>query len=74
MSKTLTDISCIVRQMREKAIAVTDGTTEEHEGREREKWFWLPLSQIEVDPSGYEPGDEVTVTLPEWLAAEKGLI
>lgn len=32
-SKTLTDISCHVRSIREKAIAVADGTTEEHEGR-----------------------------------------
>lgn len=27
---------------------------------------WLPLSQIEIDGS--------TVTMPEWLALEKGLI
>lgn len=73
-SKTLTDIACHVRQVRDKAIAVADGTTEEHEGRERECWFWLPKSQIEVDPQDYDVGDEVTVTLPEWLAQDKGLI
>ena len=32
---------------------------------------WLPLSQIEVQEVG---GGLVTVTLPEWLALEKGLI
>lgn len=70
MSKTLTDIACHVRQVREKAIAVADGTMD----GDREKWFWLPLSQIEVDPEDYEPGDAITVTLPEWLAMDKGLV
>ena len=28
---------------------------------------WLPLSQIEVNDDG-------TVTMPEWLAIEKGLV
>lgn len=79
MSKTLTDIACHVRMIREKAIAVADGTSYMHDDGvhgeiEREKWFWLPLSQIEVDPSDYDVGDAVTVTLPEWLAMERGLV
>lgn len=80
MSKTLTDIACHVRQVRDKAIAVADGTMDEQtdprtgEITEREKWFWLPLSQIEVEPEDYNAGDAVTVTLPEWLAMDKGLI
>lgn len=73
-TKTLTDVSCTVRQIRDKAIAVADGTMTERDGREVEKWFFLPLSQIEVDPAEYEVGDTVTVTLPEWLATDKGLI
>lgn len=32
---------------------------------------WLPLSQVEVEDKG---GGLVEVTLPEWLATEKGLI
>lgn len=78
--KTLTDVSVTVRQIREKAIAVADGTTHEHtddktgEIRERETWFFLPLSLIEVDPPDYEVGDTVTVTLPEWKAADLGLL
>lgn len=32
---------------------------------------WLPLSQIEVQDAG---GGIATVTLPEWMAMEKGLI
>lgn len=74
MGKPLTDISCTVRQIRDKAIAVADGTTEGHEGREREKFFWLPKSMIEVEPEDYAVGDTVTVTLPEWKAMEVGLI
>ena len=70
----LTDISCQVRQIRDKAIAVADGTMIEHEGRQREKWFWLPKSVIEVDPPDYEVGSTVTVTLPESMAQEKELI
>lgn len=34
---------------------------------------WLPLSQIEVAPKGGSKS-VVIVTLPEWLAIEKGLV
>lgn len=44
-----------------RAIKVSDGNVEE----------WLPKSQIEYDG---EPGDTITVTMPNWLALEKGLI
>ena len=33
---------------------------------------WLPLSQIEIKPSG--DGLTQICTMPEWLAVEKGLI
>lgn len=61
----LVDIACVVREKREKAIAVVDGTMDPE--LNREKWFWLPRSQIEIN-------DDATVTMPEWLAKEKGLI
>lgn len=32
-----------------------------------QRTVWLPRSQIEI-------GDDGTVTMPEWLAMEKGLI
>lgn len=66
----LVDVTCQVRKddPTKKAIAVADGTTETIDGREREKWFWLPRSQIEVNA-----GDG-TVTMPRWLAEEKGLV
>lgn len=74
MKSDLVDISCRVAE-REKSIAITDGTIERVEadggGKEREKWFWLPLSQIEVEEM---PDGSAIVTMPEWLATEKGLI
>ena len=70
-------IECQIIEEREKAIKVTDGTTEEYQDRQTgethvgTKWFWIPRSQI----LGLErEGDKVTLTLPEWLAKEKGLI
>lgn len=42
----------------EKAYHFYDGTTK----------VWLPKSQCEWD------GEEKTMTMPEWLALEKGLI
>ena len=44
-----------------RAIKISDGNVEE----------WLPKSQIEYDG---EEGDTITVTMPNWLALEKGLI
>ena len=35
---------------------------------------WLPLSQIEVDLDGLEMGDQVEVTMPNWLARERDLV
>ena len=35
---------------------------------------WLPLSQIEVDLDGLEMGDQVEVTMPQWLARERDLV
>lgn len=32
---------------------------------------WLPRSQIEIEAG---EGGEATITLPEWLAIEKGLV
>lgn len=68
----LVDITCEIMQEREKAIAVADGTMEDINyshglSDERLKWFWLPRSQIEINGDG-------TITMPEWLAKDKGLI
>ncbi|MCB1460939.1 MAG: hypothetical protein KDJ90_00570 [Nitratireductor sp.] len=75
MKSDLVDINCRVvsDDPSKKAIAIADGTEEDdprHEGRKREKWFWLPRSQVEAIVFGTGH----IVTMPEWLAKEKGLI
>jgi hypothetical protein len=67
-SDKLVDVECVVRLRREKAIAVADGTMLDKGTRnEREKYFWLPLSLVQENDDG-------TVTMPEFLAIEKGLV
>jgi hypothetical protein len=51
-------------------IAETDNAILLFDGIEE---VWLPLSQIEYNPSAKE-GTDTTVEIPEWLAYEKGLI
>jgi hypothetical protein len=58
----LVDIAGELRADRERSIQFFDGS----------KTVWLPKSQIEVEKTG--PNNFVTVTMPEWLALEKGLI
>lgn len=56
----LIEIAGEIRARSAKAIKLYDGARE----------AWLPLSQIEIE----ENGKTVTVTMPEWLARDKGLI
>jgi hypothetical protein len=35
---------------------------------------YLPKSECSIDPTEPDEGDDVTVSLPEWLAERKGLI
>lgn len=58
------DIDGAIEAKTEKAVLF-------HTGNKAEA-AWLPLSQIEVDETGIS--GIVTVTLPEWLALDKGLI
>jgi hypothetical protein len=58
------DIDVEVTARTQKAVLVHTG--------DKAKAVWLPLSQIEIEPTGI--GGIETVTLPEWLALEKGLI
>jgi hypothetical protein len=73
MKSGLVDIECGIRhnQAGRDSIAIATGETFTNKyGREAEKWFWLPRSQIEI----YQGRSGTIVTLPEWLALEKGLI
>lgn len=64
MKSNIVDIDIEVSHRTEKAVLVHTGV--------KEQAVWLPLSQIEIEPSGI--GGIETVTLPETLALEKGLI
>lgn len=64
MKSNIIDIDVEVTARTEKAVLVHTGI--------KEQAAWLPLSQIEIEPSGI--GGIETVTLPEWLAVEKGLV
>lgn len=64
MKSDIIDIDVAVEARTEKAVLVHDG--------DKNNAVWLPLSQIEISPTGI--GGIETVSLPEWLALEKGLI
>ena len=69
----LVEIDCQIAQEREKAIAITDGTEEDdpRAGGKRLKWYWLPKSQITILPHGE---GRFLVSIPAWLAKEKGFV
>ena len=64
MKSNIIDIDGAVEAETEKAVLFHDG--------DKAKAVWLARSQIEISETGI--GGIVTVTLPEWLAMEKGLI
>lgn len=61
----LVDIEVRLHHKSAKAILVSDDGDEANA-------VWLPLSQIEIDDQG--KNGVVTVTVPEWLAIDKGLV
>lgn len=61
----LVDVLVMLRDERPLAIAVT-----QMQGAGA-KWIWLPKSKIEFEKRS---GGVVEVTLPEWLAKDKGLV
>ena len=62
----LVDLRLMLREERPLSIAVVDPAKPG-----AQKWIWLPRSKIEIEfvAAGY-----VDVTLPAWLAKEKGLV
>lgn len=59
----LVDVDCIRHAMTDNAILVSA-----HEDAPK---VWVPLSQCEVLPKGPKIA---TLTMPQWLAEEKGLV
>lgn len=65
MKSNLTEITVQLHQETPRAILVSDDG-------DNDKAVWLPKSQVEfVAKSG---SDVIEVTLPEWLATERGLV
>lgn len=60
----LTEVTVRLVQQTERAILVNDSD-------DPDKAVWLPKSQVEFEEKA---GDIVEVTLPEWLATERGLV
>lgn len=60
MKSDLIDIACIIRHETQRAWLIDVGN---------EKPVWVPKSQVEV----YEDKGTI-ITMPEWLAKEKGLV
>ena len=60
------EISCTFVHHTDKAVLINDGDRE----------VWIPKSQISVLEDWYdlEPGDPLTIEIPEWLAEDKELI
>lgn len=70
MKSDLVDITVQMHVETEKAILVSDDG-------DKDNAVWLPKSQVEVEfhPSMKERGNGIaTITLPEWLAKDKGMI
>ena len=64
MKSDVIDIDGAVEARTDKAVLFHTGNKEEA--------AWLPLSQSELEETGL--AGLFTLTLPEWLALEKGLI
>lgn len=60
----LIDVTVQLHHETPKAVLVSDDG-------DRENAVWLPLSQCEIE---HKRSGIVVVTLPEWLAIEKGLV
>ena len=70
MKSDLVDVTVQMHAATERAVLVSDDG-------DQNKAVWIPLSQCEVtfDPSMKERNKGIaTLTLPEWLAKDKGLI
>lgn len=68
MRSDLVDLLLFEHHRTAAAVLVSD------DGEERSA-VWLPLSQVEIEAKPAKAGGrEVMVTLPEWLASNKGLI
>jgi len=66
MKSNLIDITVVKHAETTKAVLVSDNG-------DKSRGVWVPLSQCEIEPEDGEK-DIYVLTLPEWLAIDKGLI
>ena len=66
MKSNIIDIDGAIEARTQKAVLFHTG--------DKSEAALLPLSQIEIEIEETGVGGIVTVTLPEWLALDKGLI
>lgn len=64
MKSDLLDLKVMRHAETERAVLVSDDG-------DSKKAVWLPKQNVEIENG---PHGTVTITLPEWLALEKGLI
>ena len=78
------EVTATILEVRDASLKIADGSTTDvtdkttGEVTKREKWIFLPKSQIEIEGHDMEDAGElvgktVTLLVPEWLADEKGL-
>lgn len=67
MAKQLIDLEMRLHVETANAILASDDG-------DRDKAVWLPKSQIEFEAKLVKGEHYATVTMPEWLATEKGLV
>jgi hypothetical protein len=58
------DVFVQIKAWRQKSVLVSDGAVE----------AWLPLSLITLEPGSLYRFKHAAITLPEWLARDKGLL
>lgn len=63
MKSDLVDVTVQIHAHTNRAILVSDDG-------DRERAVWLPLAHVEVTPKGRHH----VVTMPEWLAIDRGLV
>ncbi|WP_299480996.1 hypothetical protein [uncultured Paracoccus sp.] len=64
MKSDLVDVTVALHAITERAIKVSPLG-------ESKDAVWIPISQVEVVK---RPGGNAEITMPEWLAIEKGLV
>lgn len=64
MKSDLVDVTVALHAITERAIKVSPLG-------EKKDAVWIPISQVEVVQ---RPGGSAEITMPEWLAIEKGLV